>query len=187
MIDDAMMIGLVGYGACALAFLALAVLLVVSGRHGGQGFLMIAACLATSAWAAAQALQHGVMREESGFAGALDAFSSLLWVGFLASLVQASLRRRLSSPWARAGLAALALLVLVWLATEVLGPWPDEIDFKIHVLAHLVMVVLGLILAESLLRNTPMEDRWRIKFLCIGLGGAFVFDLFFFADALLFA
>ena len=198
MIDDAALIGLVGYGACSLAFLGLAVILLVSSRHGLQGLLMVAACLATAAWSAAQVYQlgfsgdeavfggEGVLGDEGVLAAIFDCIAALLWVAFLASLVQADLRQRLASPWMRAALGAVALLAVFWLATEILRPWRDDVDFKIQVLAHLVMVVLGLILAESLLRNTPMEDRWRIKFLCIGLGGVFVYDLFFYADALLF-
>ncbi|MEM7225460.1 MAG: XrtA/PEP-CTERM system histidine kinase PrsK [Pseudomonadota bacterium] len=187
MIEDVVLIGLIGYGASALAFLALTVILLVSGRHGVQGFLMLAACFATAAWSAAEAYQIAYSGGMGTLASLLDAVCALLWVAFLSSLVQSDLRQRLASPWLRAGLGLVGLLVGAWLATEALQPWSDDLNFKCQVLAHLVVVVLGLILAESLLRNTPTEDRWRIKFLCIGLGGVLVFDLFYFADALLFS
>jgi len=40
--------------------------------------------------------------------------------------------------------------------------------------------------AEQLFRNTPDAGRWAIKPLCIGLGGAFSYDLFLYSDGLLF-
>ena len=41
-------------------------------------------------------------------------------------------------------------------------------------------------LVEQVLRNTPPERRWTIKYLCIGLGAIFVFDFYLYTDALLF-
>jgi len=42
------------------------------------------------------------------------------------------------------------------------------------------------VLVEQVFRNTPFQHRWGVKFLCLGVGGLFAFDFFFFADALLF-
>ena len=39
---------------------------------------------------------------------------------------------------------------------------------------------------EQLIRRAHPQARWAIKPLCVGLGGMFGFDLFFYADAMLF-
>jgi putative PEP-CTERM system histidine kinase len=52
--------------------------------------------------------------------------------------------------------------------------------------ASLGLAVVGLVAVEQLLRNTPASLRWGLKPLCIGLGGMYAFDLFVYADALLF-
>ncbi|MBI3774600.1 MAG: PEP-CTERM system histidine kinase PrsK [Gammaproteobacteria bacterium] len=39
---------------------------------------------------------------------------------------------------------------------------------------------------EQIFRGTPAEQRWAIKFLCLGVGGAFAFDFYMYAEALLF-
>src|SRR5438876_612059 len=44
----------------------------------------------------------------------------------------------------------------------------------------------GLMLVEQLLRRIPAEHRWGIKPLCLGLAAMFGFDLFLFADSMLF-
>jgi putative PEP-CTERM system histidine kinase len=46
--------------------------------------------------------------------------------------------------------------------------------------------VFGLVLLEQVFRNTPEDARWNMKPICLGLAAAFIFDLYLFADALLF-
>ena len=41
-------------------------------------------------------------------------------------------------------------------------------------------------LVEQVYRSTRPEDRWAIKFLCLGLGGLFVYDFYLYANAALF-
>jgi putative PEP-CTERM system histidine kinase len=48
------------------------------------------------------------------------------------------------------------------------------------------MVVVGLVLLEQLFRNVTDDTLWSIKPLCLGLGGAFAFDLYLYAQAVLF-
>ena len=50
----------------------------------------------------------------------------------------------------------------------------------------LLTAIAGLVLVEQVFRNTPWQHRWGIKYLCLGVGGLFAFDFFFFADAMLF-
>src|SRR5207245_8093988 len=51
---------------------------------------------------------------------------------------------------------------------------------------RLALAVVGLILIEQLIRRAHPQARWAIKPLCMVLGGVFGFDLFFYADAMLF-
>ena len=51
---------------------------------------------------------------------------------------------------------------------------------------RLGLAVVGLILVEQLMRRAHPQARWAIKPLCVGLAGVFGFDLFFYADAMLF-
>jgi putative PEP-CTERM system histidine kinase len=49
------------------------------------------------------------------------------------------------------------------------------------------LAIVALFLLEQLFRNVAVDSRWNIKPLCLGLAGAFLFDLYLFSDALLFA
>ncbi|MEF8793373.1 hypothetical protein [Thiohalorhabdus sp.] len=45
--------------------------------------------------------------------------------------------------------------------------------------------MLGLVLLEQVYRNGRPNSRWALKYLCLGLGILFVFELFLYADGLL--
>ncbi|HQO28336.1 MAG TPA: PEP-CTERM system histidine kinase PrsK [Accumulibacter sp.] len=57
---------------------------------------------------------------------------------------------------------------------------------RMALFASLAMSVFGLVLIEQLFRNVSPDFRWSIKPLCLGLGAAFLFDLYLYSDALLF-
>lgn len=46
--------------------------------------------------------------------------------------------------------------------------------------------VLAMVLLEQVFRNVTEDSRWNIKPLCLGLAGAFLFDLYLFSEAVLF-
>jgi putative PEP-CTERM system histidine kinase len=48
------------------------------------------------------------------------------------------------------------------------------------------MAVFGLVLVEQLFRTAASDSRWSIKPLCLGLAGAFLYDLYLYSEALLF-
>lgn len=53
-------------------------------------------------------------------------------------------------------------------------------------LSGMVLSVLALVLVEQLLRNVQEDSLWNAKPLCLGLAGAFLFDLYLYSDAVLF-
>lgn len=52
--------------------------------------------------------------------------------------------------------------------------------------AHLIYAVFGLISVEQLYRNTPLKQRWNLKFLCVSLAALFIVDLIVYSKSLLF-
>lgn len=57
----------------------------------------------------------------------------------------------------------------------------------VRLLAHVSFAIFGLILVEQLYRNTLAENRWTIKFFCIGLGAIFIYDFIFYSKSMLFS
>ena len=54
---------------------------------------------------------------------------------------------------------------------------------RLHLLAS---VVVALVLLEQLFRNVSEDTRWSVKPICLGLGCAFAFDFYMYAEAVLF-
>jgi putative PEP-CTERM system histidine kinase len=184
--------GALGYAVAAFLFLVLAVLLSTGWRGRMQGGLLLAACFTSALWAgglAVQAVWHSLTVQ---WLWVLEALRDLVWVLFLLALVEIQLKATTRLRIVFSGLRLMALLLsgLLMLPLEDLGvsyPALLHIDFTTLRLALQVLFpVAVLVLVEQVYRNTPWEHRWGVKFLCLGIGGLFAYDFYFYADALLF-
>ena len=52
--------------------------------------------------------------------------------------------------------------------------------------SHVLLSIVALMLVEQIYRGTAPDDRWSIKFFCLGVGAIFAYDLAIYADAMLF-
>lgn len=176
-----MSIGAISYSLGALLFLLLSLLLATGWRGRLQGGLLIAACIGTSAWAIVLAVQaqYGI---PVALIQLVETAKNVLWFSFLLKLlrtVQGSNQGLARIPVVLYGLAAALLLAPYLLPMPTIG--------KLLLGGYLALAVGGLWLVEMLYRNTPREQRWSIKFLCLGIGGMFAYDLFLYSHALLFS
>lgn len=85
---------------------------------------------------------------------------------------------------------AAALFTLLILSIEVFPSFLDIIRRSFgtdpRFAAHVLFAVFGLILVEQLYRNTPLKQRWNLKFLCVSLASLFAVDLIVYSKSLLF-
>jgi putative PEP-CTERM system histidine kinase len=185
-------LSLVSHAAGAGLFLVLSVLLAFGwrGRRPEGGLLLLASVFST-AWFALLAAESMAGVEPGQAVAVLEVLRTLTWLLFLVRVLgyrgEEGADARLSS--AARGLLGLGVLVLVGV---VAGPWLDRwvgslVDLQRAILAgHVLLAVGGLVLVEQLFRNTPVDRRWAVKFLCFALGGIFAYDFYLYADALLF-
>ncbi|MCG5537265.1 XrtA/PEP-CTERM system histidine kinase PrsK [Halorhodospira sp. 9622] len=169
--------------SAAIAFLALAAIVAWRWRLRPGAPWLVLASLVTALWAAEiayNAAQGG--GEGIPMGGVLELGRGLSWVvvlfvlllGLRAQRQQVSLRIR---GLLFAGVLAI-LFPAVWPGADYGGSW--------HAVAVVLLAVSGLVLVEQLYRNTPLQRRWEIKGVCLALGAIFAFDLFLFADLVLF-
>src|SRR5690606_5606242 len=92
--------------------------------------------------------------------------------------------RRVAAVIVGACVVIMALTVVLRLLpdSEALRQW----RFLTSILAPCLLSLVGMLLVEHLYRNTSPQQRWSLKFLCLGLGAAFAFDFYLFSDAMLF-
>ena len=179
------------YAVAALAFLLLSLLLVTSWRGRAHGRVLTLACAST---ALSSALLAWEALDGSHWSALTDSFEILrngAWSVFLVILLGhytdpgGRLPYRLRPSFFLAG----TFYLLFFLAT-VFGKLDLEFltsaGFMPSVIARLGMAVLGMLLVEQLYRNKPEQERWAVKFACLGIGGMFAYDFYLYSDAMLF-
>lgn len=81
---------------------------------------------------------------------------------------------------------ALFTVSLVLLVRHDFVPFELGTVDRLSLYSALSLSVFGLILVEQLFRNIPADSRWSAKPVSFGLGVVFVFDLYFYSQAVLF-
>lgn len=177
------------YGLALVGYLAFAVLMALRWRPSLRSALLLAATLVTALWAAAGlafALSDRLLPWM--LLGFCDVLRYGLWFLFVDDLIAGarSGEARAFPRWVNA-MVALALLSCVALLDDrLLARFVGADGQKISFGLHLGLVVFGLMLVEQLFRRAQPQARWAIKPLCVALAGIFGFELFLYADAMLF-
>ena len=186
--------GLWSYGLAAAAFVAFAVRLALGWRASRRAVLLLAVTLATALWAASGAAFAEQPSATTWILASLcDVARYALWLAFLANLLGGA-PPPAGADTATTGLprSMVALVVATLVASAVLMH-PAPIGMVLGAqqriasfAAHLGLSIVGLMFVEQLFRRAHPEARWAIKPLCLGLAGVFAFDLYYYADAMMF-
>jgi len=122
----------------------------------------------------------------------LNEFSDLLryacWFAFVLTLLSPQ-GFKAAGKGGRLLLLSAALLLGLGAAAltgKELGVYRTQGLERLGLYALLALPVFGLILIEQLFRNVSDDSRWNAKPVCFGLGFAFVFDLYFYSQAMMF-
>jgi putative PEP-CTERM system histidine kinase len=175
-------LGALSYGLAAAGFLILTLLLLTSWEGRAAGARLIVASAVTSVWAALLALGA----DQGGLSASFALLSEFLrygaWIFVLTGLTQsagmaASLSRLAHVAWIGSVVVLLAAPIL--LSAGVPVPSPAALLAS----AGLLLALLGLLLLEQIYRNARESGRYALKFLVIGLGLVFAYDLFLFSQA----
>lgn len=188
------------YGIAALAFLAFSIQLGLGWRGGLRGSIVLAAVGLSVLW-----LGFGFGFALTGSRGwwiaanIADALRSSAWFALLLSMLyvpkiqEDSLGGQLAAlRGSRASLmvgviAAACLVAQIEYGFGLSGSGAGSAVLRyLSFGASLILAIVGLVLVEQLFRNIPSHARWGVQPICLGLGCAFAFDLYLFADAFLF-
>ncbi|MHB1084756.1 MAG: XrtA/PEP-CTERM system histidine kinase PrsK [Thiobacillus sp.] len=189
MTDTLFLLATIGYGLATLSYLGLSGLIVASWRQRPHGRLLVLATGLSAGWGALLALTAmGWMPPVLGLAAEVGRngawLALLLYILHLrlppGAALPAPLRiiRALGSVFV-IGLLVASVIPIIAPTQPVLARWAVN-------LALVLLNVMGLVLVEQVYRSTRPEDRWAIKFLCLGLGGLFIYDFYLYANAALF-
>jgi len=182
------MVGVVtfGYAVAAFAFLMLAVLLSTAWRGRPEGGMLLLASVLSAVWAGGAAYQASLGYYSSLYMLVAEILRNAGWLGFLLLVMAKSQQQNVARSllWAGGGLILIVALVLGYIILNGQSI-PAGTGFGLQVFLFLMLALLGLVLVEQIFRNTPLESRWTIKYLCLGLGGLFAYDFYLYSDAFL--
>ena len=180
----------IGYLLSTLAFLVLTILLATAWRGRMEGTILLAASAVSVLWAGLSAYQASSGYSDSVLLVAVELLRDITWLMFLIAVLSKGRGEDAAHPFVR-GIAVVSVILVLVVAT-VLGlvyvggvAVPVAVGFDLRIFASLGLALIGLVLVEQLFRNTPLNQRWTIKYLCLGLGAMFAFDFYLYSDALL--
>jgi putative PEP-CTERM system histidine kinase len=177
------------YGLASVGFAALSLHVWARSRGDPRERALLAAVLASALWSVLE------------FALALTQHRAFLFSAAIADVIRSAgwyvlLVLMISAPGARSVSAQIRPLVIAGAALVcfgVVGHVLNALDWNVFgnpnrlvFIDSLALSVFGLVLIETLFRNLPADSRWSVKPLCIGLAAAFCFDVYVYADAVLF-
>jgi len=180
--------GTLSYGLAAAAFLALSVMLLTRWRLQFHGSMLLPASLMSLVWSAALAWQAArTAPSPSGLFFFFEVSRNFLWLALLIRVLS-GLSPRAEFKWTRRAVYACTGVLLI--AALVFGVFHDlginfEITANVLIPGMLLSALAGFVLVEQVYRNTSASREWSVKFLWIGTGAIFVYDLCLYSVALL--
>lgn len=185
-------IGAISYALGAVLFLLLTAVLLTGWRGRLLGGLLVTAAAVSSAWGVLLALWSHYGVSGTVLVQTVEMLRYLAWFAFLLNILEhigdtgERVQRLRLVRLVIYGLVG-ALMVLPPLAPPLLNMVvPPRLMANFILAGFMLLAVIGIWLVEILFRNTRVEQRWAIKFLCLGIGGMFAYDFYMYAHALLF-
>jgi len=179
------------YGLAAALYALFAARMVLGWQRSARATLLAGAVLATTAWAVG-GLYAGRLSTALPLVAmnVADALRYGLWFAFLGSLLRGddpveperASRRRITTAVVALALVAMAAMSNGLPFAALLGDSGPQAELALHLGA----AIFGLVLLEQLMRGAATPVRWALRPLALGLAGVFGYDLFMYADAMLF-
>jgi len=180
------------YSVAALSFLLFGLFLFASSNGQYRRLALAIASCVSAGWAAIQVVQSMAPLSWSFAAAIFELLRDVAWNLFLLLLLGILGKGKRSvlggiNLWT----AVLALSYVAYLVCTLSVSWDYGYpvlmsEFMSMTMFRTASAVVGLFLVEQLYRNTLDEQRWGIKFACLGMGLLFAYDFYMYSDALLF-
>ena len=184
-----MAIETISYTISAFVYLVFFAVLLTDKHRGRTKQLLLAATFASTVWSASISVQTvvGTYYPISQF---FEILKSLAWLSFIISMLSSAYAHSVSSSKSRDKVIRSFLVVFVVIALAIYGLTQIKLQTGIEggllIAVHLLAAITGIVLVEQLYRNMPSEQRWAIKYLCLGLAGSFTYNFYMYSDALLY-
>jgi putative PEP-CTERM system histidine kinase len=180
-------IGSLGYSLNAISYLLLSLLLIASWKKRLLGGLLLACVIYQVIWSAILAYQAYIHQVPELILLVSEDIRLVIWIVFLMEIFrQAATAGGDRRYFAIAYSAVFGLFVITFALEYLRSAHLIAINHLFSFVFDLSLATFGLILTEQFYRNAKQDKRWSIKFLCIGVGVLFAYDLYMYSHATLF-
>ncbi|HED36444.1 MAG TPA: PEP-CTERM system histidine kinase PrsK [Gammaproteobacteria bacterium] len=182
-----MEIGFYSYLSAAIAYGFFAVLLLFSWRSSMYGKLLFIVIAVSAVWAFLAGKIAAYDTELIPYYQVFELLRYMAWYIFLLKLFEMAVAQGGCAPSYR-NIVRWVLPMSVGFACLLLANYWFSLSVQsvLGIAGQVFLALFGLAIIEQLYRNTSPRYRWATKYLFLGAGGIFVFDFYFYADALLF-
>ncbi|MGB5456878.1 MAG: XrtA/PEP-CTERM system histidine kinase PrsK [Gammaproteobacteria bacterium] len=184
-----MAIETISYTVSAFVYLVFFAVLLTDKHRGRTKQLLLASALASAVWSVSVSAQSLM---DNYFAGSqiFEVLRNLTWLLFILSMLAAAYSQGASLAQSGKGLLRTGLIVAAVLTIMLYGflqiGLRTQNEAGLIIVLQLLLAVTGIVLVEQLYRNLPSEQRWAIKYLCLGLMGSYIYNFYMYSDALLY-
>lgn len=176
-----------GYGLAGVAAFILAALLLTSFRGRLQGGLLTCAAIITTAWSALLAWDAYTISLTPLGIFLAEMIQDAAWLVFLTALLSGAVgaRRVWLVRWG--GLMLVSALLALGIGQEIYKDYNAAAPGSggTLILGSVLTSLYALVLIEQIYRNARESQREGLKFLCLGTGGIFAYDLLLYSNAIL--
>ena len=183
-------IGIISYTTGAVFFGILSLVLLTGERGRVRKDALTVASITSMIWLGFTAV--AIFREASFLSYLLEPLRSFLWLLFLGFILRAPVTDEVLARGRFRGaslvLASFAVLLTMMVIYRIYAgsEGTSIMNFDLLYAGFLLLSVIGLVIIEQIMRNTHVQSRRAVKYLCIGIGVVFAYDFYLYSHALLF-
>lgn len=182
-------IGIFSYVIASIAYLALAGWVIYRWGAGRGSRQFVITVLFNVVWAAVLAYHAWVQRTSGlGLIVLIELIRTILWILLVWRFLFGGDRRlwpRESVYWVHGTWIGVILVHVVVVLSTILGRPLLNPSF-VYIGSQMLLAIVGYLLVYQFYKNSSRDQRWEVKFLCLGVGGLFAFDLMVFSLGYLF-
>ena len=169
-----MNIGAIGYSISGFTFLIFITVLLTDRHKGTTKKALLVAASVNCIWSFFLAYESLILLNEIQVS-IVEYFKSVSWMVLLVQFLSVAFSGRFKNTTIKKVQYGLFLAVFVLILPILYEYVSDDVsliaDVEYLTALSLLMTIIGIAFVEQLYRNTRAEQKWAIKYLCLGLLG----------------
>ncbi|MFV9615678.1 MAG: XrtA/PEP-CTERM system histidine kinase PrsK, partial [Gammaproteobacteria bacterium] len=173
----------------AFTFLIFLAVLLTDRHKGATKKTLLIAASVSCIWSLVLAYESLILIDEVQIS-IFEYFKSVVWLVLLVQLLSIAYSSRFKKITIKKIHYGLFIAVFILILPNLFEYVIEDISLIAGVeyltALSLLMTVIGIAFVEQLYRNTRTEQKWAVKYLCLGLLGMYIYDFYMYSDGLLY-